>query len=60
MRIWNRDIGHKAFQEAIFISMLAAAQWIHIQRLIPESKGVSPYIPLQAGYRSKKQGLTHM
>jgi hypothetical protein len=32
----------KAFQEAIFISMLAVAQQIHIQRLSPESKGVSP------------------
>jgi hypothetical protein len=50
----------KAFQEAVFISAPAAAQWIHIQRLSPKNKGVSPYIPLQAGYRSKKQGLTHI
>jgi hypothetical protein len=28
--------------------------------LSPKDKGVSPYIPLQAGYRSKKQGLIHM
>jgi hypothetical protein len=50
----------KAFQEAIFISMPAVGQQIHIQRLSSENKGVSPYIPLQAGYRSKKQGLTHI
>jgi hypothetical protein len=50
----------KAFQQAVFISLLAVAQWIHIQRLSPEDKGVSPYIPLQAGYRSKSQGLTHI
>jgi hypothetical protein len=30
------------------------------QRLSPENKGVSPYTPLQAGYRSKKQGLVHI
>jgi hypothetical protein len=29
----------------------------HVQRLSPENKGVSPYISLQAGHRSKKQGL---
>jgi hypothetical protein len=33
----------KAFQEAIFISVLAAAQWFHIQRLSPKTKG-SPLI----------------
>jgi hypothetical protein len=38
----------KAFQEAIVFSLLAAAQQIHIQRLSPENKGASPYIPLQA------------
>jgi hypothetical protein len=48
----------RAFQEALFISVPAVAQRIHIQRLTPENKGVSPYIPLQAGYRSRKQGLT--
>jgi hypothetical protein len=35
-------------------------QWTHLQRLSPENKRVSPYVPLQAGYRSKKQGLIHM
>jgi hypothetical protein len=34
-------------------------QWTHAQRLSPENKGVSPYIPLQAGY-CKKQGLIHI
>jgi hypothetical protein len=56
-RTQTRDT--KAFQEAVFISVLAAAQQIHIQRLSPENKGVSPYIPLHADYGSKKQGLTH-
>jgi hypothetical protein len=32
----------------------------YVQRLSPENKVVSPYIPLQAGYRSKKQGLIHI
>jgi hypothetical protein len=54
----NQDT--KAFQEAIFISVLAVDQWIPIQRLSPENKGALPYIPLQAGYKSKKKGLTHI
>jgi hypothetical protein len=45
----------KAFQEAVFISVQ-----IPIQRLSPKNKGALPYIPLQAGYRSKKQSLTHI
>jgi hypothetical protein len=35
-------------------------QRTRVQRLSPKNKGVSPYIPLQAGYRSKKQGLVHI
>jgi hypothetical protein len=35
----------------------AQTQWTCVQRLSPESKGALPYIPLQAGYKSKKQGL---
>jgi hypothetical protein len=50
----------KAFQEAIFISVPEAAQWTHIQRLSPENREVSPYIPLRAGYKSKRQTLTHI
>jgi hypothetical protein len=38
----------------------AQTQQTHVQRLSPENKGVSPYIPLQASYRSKKQGLIHI
>jgi hypothetical protein len=38
----------------------AQTQPTHVQRLSPKNKGVSPYIPLQAGYRSKKQGLIHI
>jgi hypothetical protein len=52
----NQDT--KAFQEAMFISILTAAQWIPIQRLRP--KGF-PYILLQAGYRSNpNMGLTRI
>jgi hypothetical protein len=38
----------------------AQTQRTHVQRLSPENKGVSLYLPLQAGYRSKKQGLIHV
>jgi hypothetical protein len=38
----------------------AQTQWTHVQRLSPENRGVSPYLSLQAGYRSKKQSLIHM
>jgi hypothetical protein len=37
----------------------AQTQWTRVQRLSPENKEVSPYIPLQAGYRSKRQSSTH-
>jgi hypothetical protein len=40
--------------------MLARTQWNWVQRLSLKNKEVSPYIPLQAGYRSKKQDLTHI
>jgi hypothetical protein len=55
--LWDIQAGKqdtKAFQETIFTSMLTAAQWNPIQRLRPENKGALLYIPLQAGYRSKK------
>jgi hypothetical protein len=32
----------------------AQSQRTPVQRLSPENKGVSPYVPLQAGYRGKK------
>jgi hypothetical protein len=54
--ISNRHMGYQDFS-GINIRVPAVAQWIHIQR---KNKVVSPYIPLQAGYRSKKQGLTHI
>jgi hypothetical protein len=38
----------------------AQGQWTSVQRLNPKNKGVSPYLPLQAGYRSKKQDLTQI
>jgi hypothetical protein len=38
----------------------AQTQWTHIQRLSSKNKSVSPYKPLQAGYRSKKQGVIHI
>jgi hypothetical protein len=37
----------------------AQTEWSCVQRLSPENKEVSPCIPLQAGYRSKKQSSTH-
>jgi hypothetical protein len=47
------------YQEAMFI-VSAQTQQTRVQRLSPENKGVSPYVPLQAGYRSKKQSSTHL
>jgi hypothetical protein len=40
----------------------AQTHWTHVQRLSPENQEVSynNYIPLQAGYRSKKQSSTHI
>jgi hypothetical protein len=49
----------KAFQEAIFISVLAAAQQIHIQSLSPENKGVLPYIPSRQVTEARKN-LIHI
>jgi hypothetical protein len=40
--------------------LLAQTQRTCVQRLSPKNKEVSPYIPLQAGYRSKTQGLIHI
>jgi hypothetical protein len=51
--------GTKAGQQEATL-YCAQTQWTQVQRLSPENKGVSPYIPLQAGYRSKKQNLTHI
>jgi hypothetical protein len=53
---WNT----KAFQKAIFISVLAGAQRISIQKLSFKNKGALPCTLLQLGYRSKKQSLTHI
>jgi hypothetical protein len=52
----NRDTGRG--KEATLV--LAQTQRTRVQRLSSENKGVSPYRPLQAGYRSKRQGLTHI
>jgi hypothetical protein len=38
----------------------AQTQQTRVQRLSPENKVVSPYIPLQTVYRSKKQSSTHI
>jgi hypothetical protein len=40
--------------------LLACCQRIQIQSLSHKNKGFSPYIPLRAGYRSKKPGVTHI
>jgi hypothetical protein len=44
----------EAFQEAVFISLLAAAQQIHIQRLSLENKGVSPLYTLASRLQKQK------
>jgi hypothetical protein len=49
----------RQFNRERFI-VLAQTEWTLVQRLSPENKGALPYIPLQAGYGSKKQGLTHV
>jgi hypothetical protein len=38
----------------------AQTQRTCVQRLSPENKEVSPYIPLKAGYRSRKQSSIHI
>jgi hypothetical protein len=38
----------------------AQTQQTPVQRLSPKNKAISPYIPLQAGYRSKKKSSTHI
>jgi hypothetical protein len=43
-----------------FILLCQQTWQTHVQRLSLENKGVSPYIPLQAGYRSKEQVLIHI
>jgi hypothetical protein len=43
--------------------VLAQTQRTHVQRLSPDNKGGSPYVPLQLGCRDnkiEKQGLTHV
>jgi hypothetical protein len=56
---WDIQAGNqdtKAFQEAIFISRPAAAQWIPIQRLSPENKGaLDTFVSML-----QKQDLTHI
>jgi hypothetical protein len=55
---WDTGILEAVSRKQHFI-VPAQTQQTHVQRLSPKNKGVSPYIPLQAGYRSKKQGLIH-
>jgi hypothetical protein len=50
----------KQFSRKQHFIVSAQTQWTRVRRLSPENKEVSPYIPLQAGYRSKKQSLTHI
>jgi hypothetical protein len=54
------DTGLEAISRKQHFIVLAQTQWTHVQRPSPDNKGVSPYRPLQAGYRSKKQGLIHI
>jgi hypothetical protein len=52
--IWDTE----QFSRKQHFVVLAQTQRTHVQRLSAENKEVSPYIPLQAGYRSKKQSST--
>jgi hypothetical protein len=47
---WDSEAGKQCF------IVPTQTQWTHIQRLNTENKGVSlsPYVPLQAGYRGNK------
>jgi hypothetical protein len=56
--LWDVQAGKwdtKTFQEAIFISVLAAAQQIPIQSLSPENRAALSYIPLQAVYKARSK-----
>jgi hypothetical protein len=52
----------RLFRKKYLLGVLAAAQWIHFQRLNPENeeKEALPHTLLQAGYRSEKQSLIHI
>jgi hypothetical protein len=50
----------RQFSRKQHLIVTAQTQQTHVQRLSPENKEVSPYIPLEAGYRSKRQGLIHI
>jgi hypothetical protein len=56
---WLRYGTLRQFSRKQHFTVPAQTQRTHVQRLSPKNKGVSPSIPLQAGYRSKKQGLVH-
>jgi hypothetical protein len=61
--LWESQTGirtlRKVSRKQHFI-VLAQTQQTHVQRLSPKNKKVSPYMPLQAGYRSKKQSSIHI
>jgi hypothetical protein len=52
LKLINRIL-RKLSRKKYFI-VPAQTQWTCVQRLNPKNKEVSPYIPLQAGYRSRK------
>jgi hypothetical protein len=55
------DTGFEAISRKQCFIVPAQTQCTHVQRLSPRTKGsLLPYIPLQAGYRSKKQGIIHI
>jgi hypothetical protein len=60
---WNLKLRYGTLRQFIrkqcFI-VPAQTQWTRVQRLRPENKGVSPYISLPAGYRSRMQSSTHI
>jgi hypothetical protein len=58
----NRDMGLVARKQRFIVP--AQIPQTHVQRLNPENKEVSLYVPLQAGHRGnkikKKKGLAHI
>jgi hypothetical protein len=66
MENWKRDRGHWGKEEMLYCACTDSMD--PCPNLSPENKGVSPSIPLEAGYRGKKkkkakqkkQSLTHI
>jgi hypothetical protein len=58
LKLRNRTLRKFSRKQHFIVS--TQTQWTHVQRLSPQNKEASPYVHLQAGYRSKKQSSTHL